>query len=63
MTHYEKIKNMDIDDMAIYHTVLIYDHLKGLAQELGLKIDEPTKEEMRMAIQEWKKLLEREVKE
>lgn len=61
MTHFEKIKNMDIDDMAIYHTMLIYDHLNGLVKELGVATVEPTKEEMRMAVQEWKKLLEREV--
>jgi hypothetical protein len=61
MTQFEKIKNMDIDDMAIYHTLLIYDHLKGLVKELGITPVEPTKEEMKAAIAEWKKLLEREV--
>ena len=61
MTHFEKIKNMDIEDMAIYHTILIYDHLKRLVKELDIDVVKPTEEEMKLAVQAGKKLLESEV--
>ena len=61
MTHFEKIKNMDIEDMAIYHTILIYDHLNRLVKELDIDVVKHTKEEMKLAVQSWKKLLESEV--
>lgn len=43
MTHFEKIKNMYIEDMAIYHTILIYDHLNWLIKELSIDAVNHTK--------------------
>lgn len=60
MTRYENIKNMSIEEMAEYHTRLIYDRINALIERLGLSSYEPTEKDFKESMEEWKELLESE---
>ena len=60
MNYYERIKNMNIDEMAEYHTVLVTNHLNEFCVALGIERYEPTKQEFEEMVKEFKQLLESE---
>ena len=62
MNYYKRIQAMSLDEMAEYHTNLIYSHINGLLNELGMKSYELTDEDYKTAVKEWKRLLGEEIK-